>query len=331
MEASGAPRTILAPRGRRQIRRAKSWDDEGVAATVGTILAVLVFLFFLSTITNQYVPLAMKDNESTHAATTLEQFGRFKLNVDGLILSSLASGAITPFSVFAPITLSSPGIPVFAAPTSGFLTLTTESLLRPDFNLTYAHSYQGQSFTLNATTGGRSGGDVSLYQPNRYFVEQTMAYENGAIIVRQPDGMAVVAQMGLSVSATGTGASRSIQVSLTQISLLGDSRQEAGTGLRGLNAQMAAINTNTYRNSAGTDLTITLRTLYGPAWFAFFSGYLNNSKLTGLQSGEWTAPTMTSTTSQGVTWYSVTVVIHSVEVLFHSHAYVNVDIGKVTF
>lgn len=331
MEASGAPRDTLTKGLSGRLRPAKSWDNEGVAATVGTILAVLVFLFFLSTVTNQYVPLAMKDNESNHAAVALEQFGRFKLNVDELILSSLTSGELTSFTAFAPITLSSPGIPVFAAPTSGFLTLTTESLLRPDFNVSYAHSYQGQTFTLNASTGGRSGGDVSLYQPNRYFVEQTVAYENGAIIVRQPDGMAVVAQMGLSVSATGSGASRSIQVSLNQISLLGENRQEAGTGLRGLNAQMAAISGNTYRNSDGTDLTITIRTLYGPAWRAYFLGYLNNSRITGLETGEWSVSALSSVTTQGVTWYTLTLTIENVKVLVHNHAHVNVDIGKVTF
>jgi len=33
-----------------------------------------------------------------------------------------------------------------------------------------------------------SGGDLELYCPNRYFVEQHIIYENGAVILNQTDG-----------------------------------------------------------------------------------------------------------------------------------------------
>ena len=38
-------------------------DRQGVASTVGTIMALLVFLAFMALITNTYVPAWMMDNE----------------------------------------------------------------------------------------------------------------------------------------------------------------------------------------------------------------------------------------------------------------------------
>jgi len=60
---------------RRRFRPRRQWDDDGVASTVGTIMALLVFLTFLSLITNQYVPVWMKDSEAGHMGEALGQLG----------------------------------------------------------------------------------------------------------------------------------------------------------------------------------------------------------------------------------------------------------------
>ncbi|HYM39678.1 MAG TPA: hypothetical protein VEY12_05985, partial [Thermoplasmata archaeon] len=54
---------------RRDLRR----DERGVASTVGTIMALLVFLTFLSLIVNQYVPVWMKDSEAAHMDSAVGQ------------------------------------------------------------------------------------------------------------------------------------------------------------------------------------------------------------------------------------------------------------------
>src|SRR5438445_46768 len=51
-------------------------DERAVASTVGTIMALLVFLTFLSVIVNQYVPIWMKDSEASHMNLSLGQFVR---------------------------------------------------------------------------------------------------------------------------------------------------------------------------------------------------------------------------------------------------------------
>src|SRR5438445_12322504 len=65
--------TFMMKRARR-IRR----DESGVASTVGTIMALLVFLTFISLIVNQYVRVCMKDSEASHMGNAFGEFGASK-------------------------------------------------------------------------------------------------------------------------------------------------------------------------------------------------------------------------------------------------------------
>src|SRR5207244_7048693 len=80
-------------------------DEEGVASTVGTIMALLVFLTFLSLIVNQYVPVWMKDSEASHMNGSLGQFGGIKGAIDLQILS--AQAAQITGTHYIPVTASS--------------------------------------------------------------------------------------------------------------------------------------------------------------------------------------------------------------------------------
>src|SRR5213592_2675950 len=80
-------------------------DEEGVASTVGTIMALLVFLTFLSLIVNQYVPVWMKDSEASHMNGALGQFGGIKGAIDLQILS--AQAAQIAGTHYIPVTASS--------------------------------------------------------------------------------------------------------------------------------------------------------------------------------------------------------------------------------
>src|SRR5256886_17514089 len=80
-------------------------DEKGVASTVGTIMALLVFLTFLSLIVNQYVPVWMKDSDASHMNGPLRQFAGIKGAIDLQILSS-QSAQITG-THYLPVTASS--------------------------------------------------------------------------------------------------------------------------------------------------------------------------------------------------------------------------------
>src|SRR6266571_1814844 len=113
------------------IRELRS-DERGVASTVGTIMALLVFLTFLSLIVNQYVPVWMKDSEAAHMNTALGNFGSLKGAIDLQVLAAQAArnaGAFyIPTTASAAIGLGVDGVPIFAAPTIGTLRSTRDSV-----------------------------------------------------------------------------------------------------------------------------------------------------------------------------------------------------------
>ena len=106
-------------------------DESGVASTVGTIMALLVFLTFLSLIVNQYVPVWMKDTEASHMSGAFGQFGTFKGSVDLQMLAALmaqnAGVHYIPITTFSPVTLGVDGVPIFSSPTQGELSVNQAS------------------------------------------------------------------------------------------------------------------------------------------------------------------------------------------------------------
>src|SRR6266511_1857147 len=104
------------------IRELRS-DERGVASTVGTIMALLVFLTFLSLITNQYVPVWMKDSEAGHMGEALGQIGKFKSDIDLQMLAAQTANLVgrhyIPVTTFSSVKLGVDGVPIFASPTLG--------------------------------------------------------------------------------------------------------------------------------------------------------------------------------------------------------------------
>src|SRR4030067_63250 len=127
-------------------------DESGVASTVGTIMALLVFLTFLSLIVNQYVPVWMKDTEASHMSGAFGQLGTFKGSVDVL---------------------------------------------------------------------------------TRYYIPQSVVYENGAVIRSQSDGQAVRADPTFEVDVVNN----SVQVSWTHVSLFGQG-SASGTTTEGIHPKL---------------------------------------------------------------------------------------------
>src|SRR5437879_1463520 len=175
----------------RDIRR----DEEGVAATVGTIMALLVFLTFLSLIVNQYVPVWMKDSEASHMNGALGQFGGVKGAIDLQILA--AEAARTSGTHYIPVTASSAvnlgvdGVPIFSAPTIGALQAIPDA---GSFSIQFSYIPNKAVPSQVATVNETSSGAIQLSVGNRYYIAPTMAYDNGAVIRYQSDGQTIRAQ-----------------------------------------------------------------------------------------------------------------------------------------
>lgn len=244
-------------------------SKDGVAGTVGTIMALLVFLTFLSLITNQYVPVWMKDSEAAHMGDALGQFGQFKTSIDLQILvahrAAIEDEDYTPVTTFSSVKLGVEGVPIFAVPTMGDL--------RANENVStwnVAFNYQTDNATTVPESNCACGGSIRLQVFNRYYVPQTISYENGAIMRSQFDGQIVKGEPSFLIRLAENSVV--IDFRLVELFVMG-AGGVTGYGTEGLSARLIALDVQEYR-SLLTNVDITARTLYGPAWYRFFNDTL---------------------------------------------------------
>ncbi len=263
------------------IKPHKRWNDEGVASTVGTIMALMVFLAFLSMFTNQYVPVWMEENESSHMNIAYGQFSNLKQAIDMQILVGTLKGS-SPVSIYTPVTLGANGIPIFASATPGYLGVYS---YRSYNNVSFSFDVGGAAGSniidfRSPQLGSTLGGSILLEAPNRYFVPQTLAYENDAIILRQADGEYMKSNPQLIVQRT---AGNRFEIAYAQVDLRGDDNTYVGYGTRGIQTILRAVASTTYTNVTNTDsngaqtyLYINHTTRYAGAWNNSFNQTLSS-------------------------------------------------------
>jgi hypothetical protein len=261
-------------------------DDEGVASTVGTIMALLVFLTFLSLIVNQYVPVWMKDSEASHMNTALGQFGGLKGAIDLQILAAqaaqVADSYFIPVTAASAVTLGIDGVPIFAASTLGTLRSAPDE---GAFTVTFDYMIQGLSGpAVRTRVLERSNGTVDLAVANRYFVPQRVAYVNGAVVRYQSDGQIIRAQPTFAVAR----GNDTLDVTFGLVSLYGQGTI-VGTSTEVVNAQVFAVDRQDYGGTSGESfpddarIWINHTSAYGLAWYKFFNSTLATSLgLTGV-------------------------------------------------
>jgi len=256
---------------RRIIAHKLKWDDEGVASTVGTIMALLIFLTFLSMIINHYVPVWMKDTESSHMNVAYGQFGNLKQNIDIQALfasmSELTGERYVPTVIFNPITLGVDGVPIFSAPTIG--DLNADQDLNP-WNVWFEY-YPSKFSNINHIVNETAKGAINLEVRNRYFVPQTLVYENGAVIRVQNDGMILRAEPGFEVRIINNTE----EITMVLVSLLGSGGMQ-GTTTEGVHTKVVSASTDDYKR-VFTDVYINHTSPYGLAWYAFYNKTLNDA------------------------------------------------------
>lgn len=237
-------------------------DEEGVASTVGTTMALLVFLTFMSLIVNQYVPVWMKDAESAHMNEAFGQFGNLKNNLDNQLLACQvarhAQRTCMKITTFTPITLGVDGVPLFSSPTPGHLRMNPW-----DGNMSIDFNYQAGNFTQPVWKN--SSGNIELRVLNKYFVQQRVIYENGGILVMQPDGQLV----GVSPHFTIENMTQYMQISLSQMTLDG-SGGVSGVSTEGVRSTLKYLDDVVYRNIT-SDFNMTIFTNYEVSWFNYYN------------------------------------------------------------
>jgi hypothetical protein len=250
----------------RDLRR----DEHGVASTVGTIMALLVFLTFLSLIVNQYVPVWMKDSEASHMDTLVGQFADIKGAIDFQVLGALMAQNAGPGGVFVPSTTSTPvtlgvdGVPIFSSPTTGVLNANPNG---GPWNVSFSYKINGVATSALQTASGQ----LDLTTQNRYYLTGDIVYENGAVIRSQSDGQVVRAAPIFQVTPSATNLS----VAFELVNLYG-SGSASGITTQTVDTKVIGVNQQVY-NGLTKDLFINHTSAFGLAWFTFFNTTLSTS------------------------------------------------------
>jgi hypothetical protein len=257
-------------------------DREGVASTVGTIMALLVFLAFFGLFTNTYIPIWMLDNERGHMNEVMNEFGEFKARIDSLIINHQTTG-LTSISMYTPITLGAEGVPIFASPTMGQLNYNPSGTSNSSsVSIDFAYDTGGGTVSVNNTGGGK----LELYAPNRYYVQQWVAYENGALMVKQVDGQTIRALPSIDVSKMASG---DVNLTFTQIDFIGLNSSYSGTGTAGVTVQLDYLDYQYYGPSQIQEqVRITLETAYNSSWVSYLDDICSSAGLVEGTSGNYT-------------------------------------------
>ena len=245
----------------KRLRRIRE-DESGVASTVGTIMALLVFLTFISLIVNQYVPVWMKDSEASHMGGAFGQFGTFKGSIDLQILAAqMAQDAgvdYIPITSFTPVTLGVDGVPIFTSPTTGLLTsLSTKGT----FTTQLTYSIRGRATQVRES----STGEIVLDVFNRYYLHQAIVYENGGVLRAQNDGQSMRADPTFGVSVVND----TLRIAMTHVGLFGNGSVE-GSSTEGIHSKLIGVDRQEYTQVL-SDVWINGTTPYGVAWVSFFN------------------------------------------------------------
>ncbi|MFQ5909711.1 MAG: hypothetical protein ACE5IJ_03205 [Thermoplasmata archaeon] len=255
-----------------RIKRKLRWDDSGVASTVGTIMALMVVMTFMSMIVNQYVPVWMKDAETAHMNEVYGQFGTLKGSIDMQILACVVmqqnNEPCMKSSMFSPITIGIDGVPIFSAPSVGLLSANEESG-KFSVNFSYQHDVGGTNETFYVKQN--SSGNIVLEAKNRYFVPQTLVYEGGALIRSQRDGELVKGEPSFMVTKTGDY----VEMWIYMITLYGDG-SVGGVGTQGVHHDLISAPPEVYVG-INSDVTIVHWTQYDKAWYDFFNETLSRT------------------------------------------------------
>jgi hypothetical protein len=230
----GARRLGRSGRRYRQSRRLTR-ERRGVAAVVGTLLAMLVFFALFGVFLTQYLPLWMTDNESQFSSQVEGAFAQLKSDID----TQYVLGA--PPTYGEPFPLSSQSVPLLSQPTEGVLSLGPPSCAA-GFNpngtpvAPAACAFERISLNVSSSTpttqnhpyiNAEASSVLSMSLPNRYYTPETYYLEDDALVEVQPGGHQILA---IPPPLNATDAAGNLSISASFLVMYGSPQTVVGQG-----------------------------------------------------------------------------------------------------
>jgi type II secretory pathway pseudopilin PulG len=238
-------------------------DEGGAAGVVAIMLAILVVILLVTMVTSVWMPVWMEKREANQIRQVTSDFGNIKATIDNQILQG-----DTAISVANPVTLGTEGFSAFGSDSSGTFSINH---FRDD-ELEYYCNVRNTTGAVNVTcTGG-----MKYNSNNNYYVDQELAYENGAIILDQGDGEVVRIGPQLTVEAFGPV----VKVDFVMITISGIETSIQGTSTILFQTQLVTYTSDSHLFITPDWLNFTLITEYTSAWTRYFNNTLIEAGLT---------------------------------------------------
>ncbi len=149
--------------------RTVKYEEEGVAAAVGAIFAILIFVFLLSLFVSSYVPAEMASYEEQYSSGVMNNLLQLTSTLSLLSLNyQQGESASVTFN------LQSNYVPLFTTPTIGELSLSSST-----------KGSIGYINIGNSTESISSGGSIYVVTNNRYFVNEAFSFELSSLFYEQ--------------------------------------------------------------------------------------------------------------------------------------------------
>jgi hypothetical protein len=214
----------------------------------------------------------MEDSESNHIELATSQLSGFKTTMDNQMMFaeilSLSQIEFESIPVYTAVKLGSDGVPVFAAPTQGELGINPN---KGEITIELLDEPGNQTESVSRTTSG----NIELRVPNRYYVPQTLIYENGAILRRQSDGEVVIAEPHMTIANRSSGSNESYDVSINLMWLFGTG-SASGSNVEGINSKLIGMDLLVF-NEINSSIYINHTSDYGNAWYNFYNSTLRDA------------------------------------------------------
>lgn len=234
--------------------------ETAVSTVVSAVLFLGIIVALLTVIQVSYVPEWKTSAEQAHMADVYYDMSVLRSNIDILSVAS-ASNPGNTMTFSAPIRAGGASIPLVSPG-------------RSSGTLGFVPGTPGMRITTNGTTISYDSGNfleglgtVYYTSENSYFVDQTYAYESGALILAQ--GELSLMKQSPSIAIRRTDNSSNITLYLNAVQIPGTAKAISSNSIEEVRIRHTSSATLYAGEVLFTDLTLTVDTPHPAAWEEF--------------------------------------------------------------
>lgn len=197
-------------------------NDRAVSTVVAAMLLLVVITTFMSVINAYYIPSLSAKHEIDHMREVQESFQKIEETVSlySYIESKNPSTGRTPEAKVT-IPLGDGGLPLISTLSSSGSVATKPDASSINVSFYYRNSPNGTPY-LNFT---ESSGYFKYFATNNFWIDQELAFDNGALVLTQGERSLIKSEPFISIS---NNSNKCLEIALFNV--IGDAQSLSGNG-----------------------------------------------------------------------------------------------------